>query len=513
MPWFGILGAKKEVPSARPVLPKITLTSETLNSLIQDLKQGLPVVKHGRMGFAHEKLLSLGQGDTALTYAPSKKGTPRILLKDIQEIRREHRTQVFQCSWSRGKAVRRHCFSLVLKSGETLDLELGSEEAVNELSQAITYLQKTVEQVYKTEPHKMRLLELWLDADVDGSKALSVQEVTTTVRKLNIGIEKRALKALFAHHDRDLNGFYDFDEFAELYSDLSFKPEAALLFRLYAHTDLNFMTISEFTAFMRTEQGELRWTDDSSLEVLRALRVSLENNRLAFTLGQFTTYLLDPERNSAWNRDHLKVFQDMDQPMVNYFINSSHNTYLSGDQLQSESKTEMYQLSLIRGCRSVEIDCWDGPDGEPIVYHGYTRTTKILFKDVIETIGRYAFETSPYPVSLSLEVHTSVAQQGKMAHYMKTILGEKLAPCVHNTPNTSPWTLTPEKLKHKVLVKAKMFPIATLEEVIPKSPHAPDAPASRISFSTAAVTATPAPAGSALTLGTTPNPGARARVG
>lgn len=37
------------------------------------------------------------------------------------------------------------------------------------------------------------------------------------------------------------------------------------------------------------------------------------------------------------------------------------------------------------------VDCWDGQDGEPIVHHGYTLTSKILFKDVIETINKYAF--------------------------------------------------------------------------------------------------------------------------
>lgn len=41
------------------------------------------------------------------------------------------------------------------------------------------------------------------------------------------------------------------------------------------------------------------------------------------------------------------------------------------------------------------VDCWDGPDGEPIIHHGYTLTSKILFKDVIETINKYAFTKSP----------------------------------------------------------------------------------------------------------------------
>lgn len=37
------------------------------------------------------------------------------------------------------------------------------------------------------------------------------------------------------------------------------------------------------------------------------------------------------------------------------------------------------------------VDCWDGPDGEPVVHHGYTLTSKILFRDVAETINKYAF--------------------------------------------------------------------------------------------------------------------------
>lgn len=37
------------------------------------------------------------------------------------------------------------------------------------------------------------------------------------------------------------------------------------------------------------------------------------------------------------------------------------------------------------------VDCWDGADGEPVVHHGYTLTSKILFKDVIEAINKHAF--------------------------------------------------------------------------------------------------------------------------
>jgi len=46
-------------------------------------------------------------------------------------------------------------------------------------------------------------------------------------------------------------------------------------------------------------------------------------------------------------------------------------------------------------CIYSPVDCWDGSDGDPVIYHGYTLTSKILFQDVIRAIRDYAFVTSP----------------------------------------------------------------------------------------------------------------------
>ena len=71
------------------------------------------------------------------------------------------------------------------------------------------------------------------------------------------------------------------------------------------------------------------------------------------------------------------------------------------------------------------MDCWDG-DEEPEIYHGYTLTSHILFKDVIAAVKEHAFATSEYPVILSLENHCSVPMQRKMAEHLTTILGGEL---------------------------------------------------------------------------------------
>ncbi|KAL2082129.1 hypothetical protein ACEWY4_021947 [Coilia grayii] len=120
----------------------------------------------------------------------------------------------------------------------------------------------------------------------------------------------------------------------------------------------------------------------------------------------FSRYL-SGEENSIIPPEKLDLSEDMTLPLSHYFINSSHNTYLTAGQLAGNSSVEMYRQVLLSGCRCVELDCWKGrtADEEPIITHGFTMTSEISFKEVIEAIAESAFKTSPFPVILSFENH------------------------------------------------------------------------------------------------------------
>ncbi|KAJ0029395.1 hypothetical protein NQD34_004392 [Periophthalmus magnuspinnatus] len=233
------------------------------------------------------------------------------------------------------------------------------------------------------------------------------------------------------------------------------------LFDTYASGSV-FLSVSGLLQFLHQQQMELA-ANEAQAEALIDLYEINKNANRGMSFEGFLRFM-ESKDCSIFNQAHCQVYQDMNQPLTSYFISSSHNTYLTGDQLVGQSDLHAYVIALRKGCRCLEIDCWDGPELEPVVYHGHTLTTKILFKDVISTIEQHAFEVSAYPVILSLENHCCRRQQEVMAHYLVCILGDKLlkAPLNHPTTGDLP---SPDDLKYKILIKNKKLKHSRSEEV------------------------------------------------
>ena len=92
---------------------------------------------------------------------------------------------------------------------------------------------------------------------------------------------------------------------------------------------------------------------DSSTPAPKEVVVEDDINALRFSKDNFTSFLFSSD-NAAFSDEHGKVYHDMTHPLPDYFISSSHNTYLIGSQLVGSSTIEGYIRALLHSCRSVE---------------------------------------------------------------------------------------------------------------------------------------------------------------
>ncbi|XP_077454499.1 inactive phospholipase C-like protein 2 [Stigmatopora argus] len=446
--------------SSMPTEKKINSASDCITAMVD----GSELKKVRSNSRVYHRYFLLDADMQSLRWEPSKKESDKakIDVKSIKEVRTGKNTDTFRTNGSYDQISEDCAFSIIFgENYESLDLVANTADVANTwitgLRYLISYGKHTLNMIESSQ-NNMRsswLGELFSQADVNRSREITICAAVQLVKKLSPGLKnvKIELKFKELHKVKDKVGSpVTRDEFIEVFHDLCTRPEIYFLFVQFS-SNKEFLDTKDLMIFLEAEQGTAQVSEDTGAEVIQKYEPSEEGRlRGRLSLDGFTNYLLSPECH-IFDPEHKSVCQDMTQPLSHYYINASHNTYLIEDQFRGPSDVTGYIRALKMGCRSVELDVWDGPDGEPVIYTGHTMTSQIVFRGVIDVVNKYAFVASQFPLILCLENHCSLKQQKVMFQHLKKILGDKLGPDPPKPDDCylpSPWDL-----KGKILLKGK----------------------------------------------------------
>lgn len=307
---------------------------------------------------------------------------------------------------------------------------------------------------------------------------LDFATIQNLCRRLDINCSDNALRAQFDMADLDRTADLNFDQFQNFVKRIRERQDIKQIFNEIKIPGISELDLDSFLRFLRLWQKiDVRAKPDYYKNVFdKYARKCRPKDASTPSSGELTMNfaafqdLMVARTPLFQGIDTRRTDQPLDKPLSEYFISSSHNTYLLGRQVAGQSSTEAYIFALTRGCRCIEVDCWDGADGRPVVMHGRTLTTSVLFADCIKVINEHAFVASDYPLIISLEVHCSPIQQEVMTEIMKTTFGDKLV--LQPLPSDSSILPSPEDLKRRILIKVKA-PDEADEAMVASEPQQP----------------------------------------
>ncbi|CAF1230912.1 unnamed protein product [Adineta ricciae] len=461
--------------------------TEHINRIITELKTGSFLTKQKRNGEQYLRHFYLEENEEFLSYHQSEKffsQAHRYYIKDIDEVRIGFHTLIFD-GLVKQQIVDSHkenlAFSIFYNNyRDELHLMANDAETRNVWISGLQYLIVRCAQ-NQQQHHTIRdtnwILSQLRFADKDKSSTMDRTECQQLlVNSLNVQLAEDVFENLFNVEaaNKNADGHLTPDEFFDFFQNLTQRDDLFELMQKFVENgdeqsiDTIFMNVNELLHFLQTVQKqkimvysskdnftiESIATREQALKLIEEyeLEVELKEQKL-LSLDGFRNLLLSDEFSimKPWCSCH--PYQDMTRPLSDYYINASHNTYLFNNQIYGDSNPEAYNRALRAGCRVLEIDCYDGDDGQPIVTHGHTFVRSCSFESIIRLIQPNLFKTSPYPVILSIENHCSIKQQKEMARILREILGNQLltqSPYIKHS-----WLLpSPEDLKYKVLIRS-----------------------------------------------------------
>ncbi|CAI8585838.1 unnamed protein product [Vicia faba] len=220
----------------------------------------------------------------------------------------------------------------------------------------------------------------------------------------------------------------------------------------YKYTQNGTMNIDELFDFLVRFQGEENSdvTKKHAQDVFHSLKHLNIFQRRGLHFDAFFRYLFGDLNGPLVDQVH----HDMSHPLAHYFLYTGHNSYLTGNQLSSESSTIPIINALKKGVRVIELDLWPNSREDDVdVRHGGTLTSSVKLRDCLNAIRDNAFHASEYPVVITFEDHITPPLQRKVAKMVDDIFGGMLF-----RPNRSRQMEkfpSPEMLKRRVLISTK----------------------------------------------------------
>uniref|UniRef100_A0A2K5BVD8 1-phosphatidylinositol 4,5-bisphosphate phosphodiesterase gamma n=1 Tax=Aotus nancymaae TaxID=37293 RepID=A0A2K5BVD8_AOTNA len=390
-----------------------------------------------------------------------------IDIREIKEIRPGKTSRDFD-RYQEDPAFRpdqSHCFVILYGMEfrlKTLSLQATSEDEVNMWIKGLTWLMEDTLQAPTPLQIERWLRKQFYSVDRNREDRISAKDLKNMLSQVNYRVPNmRFLRERLTDLEQR-SGDITYGQFAQLYRSLMYSAQKTMdlpfleasTLRAGERPELCRVSLPEFQQFLLDYQGELWAVDRLQVQefMLSFLRDPLrEIEEPYFFLDEFVTFLFSKE-NSVWNSQLDAVL------------------WLLWAHLAS-SQEGPYDHTLCVGSRAgggkMGVDCWDGPDGMPVIYHGHTLTTKIKFSDVLHTIKEHAFVASEYPVILSIEDHCSIAQQRNMAQYFKKVLGDTLL--TKPVDISADGLPSPNQLKRKILIKHKKLAEGSAYEEVPTS--------------------------------------------
>ena len=190
--------------------------------------------------------------------------------------------------------------------------------------------------------------------------------------------------------------------------------------------------------------------------------------------GEFFDFLLSDANDLMDPRKGKISADDMNYPLSNYWIMSSHDTYLDfWNKDQPVLDAQLYLSMLYRGVRCLELDVWDGfpldevsssssSVVEPVIAREKPKTKDDPFLNVnipFKAIRQYLLANNEsFPIILNIENHCSYEVQEKLADYIFEILGTIgliVVPDTTDSVDPSDLLPSPASMKGRVLLMGK----------------------------------------------------------